>query len=257
MLKIAEAYCPIEISANRPNPMQKRFLGLTAVGAIALLGQSLIIAALSPFFISPALAQVRQITDVETSAADSGLIVGLELEQADQVTVLRTRFGNTVVLDLLVTQLAEGLVFFQDAPTDGVDSISVQPLDANSVRIRIVGSARTPTVIVNQDEIGIVLNIAPASRVNSISCRHCPDYSDPESASDGSTEGTVRVRVEFDAQGSVTGVEIIQSSGNASLDQAVLEAAMSWEFDTNGQGGSVIVESPLVIDERSRQEPQQ
>ncbi len=106
--------------------MQQQFLHPTIAGAIALLSRSLVIVTLSTICVSPAFAQVRQSTDVETSAKDSGLTVDLELEQAEQVTVLQTRFDSTIVLDLLVTQLAEGINFFQSDPTDGVDSISVQ-----------------------------------------------------------------------------------------------------------------------------------
>lgn len=43
-------------------------------------------------------------------------------------------------------------------------------------------------------------------------------------------EGTVRVRVEVEADGSVRGTTVAVSSGNAALDAAALEAAGGWVF---------------------------
>nr|WP_244962520.1 energy transducer TonB [Oleiagrimonas soli] len=44
-------------------------------------------------------------------------------------------------------------------------------------------------------------------------------------------EGLVRVRVMLDAQGRVTEARVQQSSGDADLDEAALDAARRWTFD--------------------------
>lgn len=43
-------------------------------------------------------------------------------------------------------------------------------------------------------------------------------------------QGTVRVRVEVEADGGVRSAEVAVSSGNAALDAAAVEAAAAWEF---------------------------
>jgi TonB family protein len=91
-----------------------------------------------------------------------------------------------------------------------------------------------------------------------VSCRQCsrPDY--PAAALDAGIEGQPVVSVQFDAAGNVIGVTLEQSSGNAALDQAALSSLQSWQFETGGQGGSVSVEIPFVIEGSERhQEAQQ
>ncbi|MEM0980717.1 MAG: hypothetical protein AAGH78_10625, partial [Cyanobacteria bacterium P01_H01_bin.58] len=99
--------------------MQKLPSFLTAAQAISLLGMVLG---------SPAWAQIRQITHINTTPTDDGLTIDLEAEQAAQATVLQTYFGNTAIVDLTVTQLVEGSAFYQDDPIEGIDLISVEPL---------------------------------------------------------------------------------------------------------------------------------
>ncbi|MDB9528313.1 TonB family protein [Oscillatoria sp. CS-180] len=219
--------------------MRQRFSLLGIVGAIA---------AFNTILISPARAQIRQITRINVIPSDHNLVIHLEATNADQATILQTYVGNKATLDLLVTQLSEGLDAFQSDPIHGIRLISIEPLDTNSVRIRIVGSAGEPTVEISQEETRIVLTVTPE---RSVSCRYCPRPDYPESALDNRIEGTVLLRVEFDAEGYVTGASINQSSGNAMLDQAALEAVSSYEFDLhqnfNDQGGSVLLDIVFVI----------
>lgn len=218
------------------------------VGAIVLCTHC-VNAALNLVFIAPARAQVRQITHVDMFSTDDGLIISLEAPNAEQATILQTDVGNEIILDLLVTQLDEGLAADQEVLTNGIDRVSVDPLDANSVRIRLVGTGGPPTVDISQDETQIVLTVTPPAR--SIRCRRCPRPEYPDAALSDRIEGTVALTVEFDAAGFVTGASINQSSGNASLDQAALEAALNYEFEVQGYGdpgGSILIEFAFDVE---------
>ena len=220
--------------------MSKPFSWSAAVGTVA---------ALNLVFISPTLAQVRQITHVDIFSTDDGLIINLEAPNAEQATILQTDVGNEIILDLLVTQLDEGLAADQEVLTNGIDRVSVEPLDANSVRIRLVGTGGPPTVDISQDETQIVLDVTPPAR--SISCRRCPGPEYPDAALSDRIEGTVALTIEFDAAGFVTGASINRSSGNASLDQAALEAALNYEFEVQGYsdpGGSILIEFAFEVE---------
>ncbi|WP_204137995.1 TonB family protein [Halomicronema sp. CCY15110] len=85
-----------------------------------------------------------------------------------------------------------------------------------------------------------------------VSCRHCPRPAYPSAALDAGSEGQPVVNVQFSANGHVIGVTLEQSSGHAELDQAALAALQSWQFATGGQGGSVSVEIPFVIEGSQR-----
>ncbi|MEO0707267.1 MAG: TonB family protein, partial [Cyanobacteria bacterium J06649_5] len=93
-----------------------------------------------------------------------------------------------------------------------------------------------------------------SSGPNTVSCRQCdrPDY--PEEALADGVEGSPSVSLEYDEEGNVVGAVLEESSGNAALDQAALEAARSYELDSGGQSGSVSVEIDFGIEgsERSR-----
>ena len=217
--------------------MRQPFPFAAVVGAIATL---------SVICISPAQAQPRQITDIDITPTDNGLVVNLQTEDAEQARLLEASFDTTTILDLLITQLAEGINSRWDEPINGIDQVSIEPLDINSVRIRIVGIAGAPRVAVDRSDTNIVINITP-DRSRAVNCRRCsrPDY--PGAALSEGIEGTVVLHVEFDAEGNLTEVVILSSSGDASLDQAALAAVRTWELDTNGQAGSITVEIPFVI----------
>ncbi|MEO1348551.1 MAG: TonB family protein [Cyanobacteria bacterium J06635_15] len=86
-----------------------------------------------------------------------------------------------------------------------------------------------------------------------IACVNCPAPSYPESARQAGIEGEPRVSIQFDANGNVVGVTLERSSGNPDLDQAAMSAARNYQFGTGGQGGSVSLEMPFVLEGSDRQ----
>jgi len=96
-----------------------------------------------------------------------------------------------------------------------------------------------------------------ASQNRTVSCRQCSRPAYPASALEAGIEGQPVVRVQFDANGHVVGVTLEQSSGHGVLDQAALSSLQTWQFNTGGQGGTVSVEIPFVIEGSNRHQATQ
>ena len=75
-----------------------------------------------------------------------------------------------------------------------------------------------------------------------VSCRRCDHPESPEAALESGAEGSPVVRLTFDEDGHVIDAVIEQSSGDAALDQAALEAAQRFILETDGSSGQVPVE---------------
>jgi len=89
---------------------------------------------------------------------------------------------------------------------------------------------------------------------STVNCRKCDRPAYPEEALASGAEGSPSVSLEYDENGNVVGAVLEQSSGNAALDQAALEAARNYQLDSGGRSGSVSIEVDFGIEgsERSR-----
>ena len=94
----------------------------------------------------PVEAAATVITGVELSPTEAGLELILETEAGDDPQIFAVSQGNTLRADITHTQLrlSEGESFTQSDPAPGIESISIAPLDANSVRIIVNGSEMAP-----------------------------------------------------------------------------------------------------------------
>lgn len=124
-------------------------LGILGGGAIALTTSL------------PAYASATQVTDVRVSQTDAGMSLILETNDGERPQVFTVNRGNTVVADLVNTQLrlADGNGFMQNSPAPGISSVMVNQLDANSVRVSITGEGAAPISQVNQSSDRIVFNL--------------------------------------------------------------------------------------------------
>jgi protein TonB len=82
------------------------------------------------------------------------------------------------------------------------------------------------------------------NREASVSQRIAPEY--PAGSIRKNETGTVMIRVEIDASGSVKKVQIAQGSGSRALDRAAREAVLNWQFTPKLVNGEA-VESELLI----------
>ncbi|MEM1310772.1 MAG: TonB-dependent receptor, partial [Cyanobacteria bacterium P01_H01_bin.153] len=102
------------------------------------------------------------IESVQVVQTEVGLQVLLEGEAATQAKIFETSFGNTLVLDITHAQLAAGATLRQENPVAGIVSVSVQPLDTNSVRLQIVGETAVPTIAVETAATEIAVSVTGA-----------------------------------------------------------------------------------------------
>ncbi len=152
--------------------MVKPHLGLTEIiggGAIALM-MSL-----------PANAAATQITGVQVNQTAGGAEIFLQTGNGDRPQVFTVNRGNALVADIVNAQLAlpEGNGFLQNSPAPGISAIMVSQLDANSVRLTVMGETAPPASQVAQTDTSITFNINASGAVAQIPPGNPPLPSNP------------------------------------------------------------------------------
>lgn len=94
----------------------------------------------------PAVAQSTQVTGIKLNAVDGAVKIVLDTNAGDRPQIFTTQRGNTLVADVINTQLRlpNGKSFRQDNPTPGITSVTVNQLDGNSIRVMVTGNAAAP-----------------------------------------------------------------------------------------------------------------
>ncbi|MFN6534851.1 MAG: AMIN domain-containing protein [Nostoc sp. EkiNYC01] len=94
----------------------------------------------------PVWAQIAQVTNVQLNAANGGVSVVLKTSSGSRPQVFTTKRGKALVADIINTQLRlpQGNNFRQESPAPGIASVEVSQLDANSVRVTVIGSDNVP-----------------------------------------------------------------------------------------------------------------
>jgi len=110
----------------------------------------------------PAFAQATQVTNVRLNPSGQGVDVILETRDGDRPQIFTVSQGNTLVADVVNTQLAlaDGNGFLQNSPAPGISSVVVSQLDANSVRVTVTGDTEAPVGEVSQGSQGVVLSVS-------------------------------------------------------------------------------------------------
>lgn len=140
------------------------------------------VAAIVMMAAQPVMAQVSQITGVKLTPADGGVNVVLTTSSGSRPQVFTTQRGNTLVADIINTQLrlSKGNSFRQDNPAPGIASVVINQLDANSIRVIVTGTKGTPTsqpVVRKQDKL--TLSFAPSDGIQA----QAPQSAPPQRAS--------------------------------------------------------------------------
>ncbi len=114
----------------------------------------------------PVWAQATtKITEVKLNQADGGVNLVLKTSDGSRPQVFTTKRGNALVADIINTQLRlpQGSSFRQDNPTDGIASVSIGQLDANSVRVVIKGTGNAPeSKPVERKQNGLTFALMPS-----------------------------------------------------------------------------------------------
>lgn len=111
----------------------------------------------------PVWAAATQVKAVRLSPANGGLNVVLETSRGDRPQIFTSSRGNTLVADIINTQLrlTGGNSFRQNSPAPGIASVEITQLDPNSIRMVVTGTTSTPTSQpVQRTAQGLTLNIS-------------------------------------------------------------------------------------------------
>jgi iron complex outermembrane receptor protein len=114
---------------------------------------------------TPAQAEVAQVTAVRLNQTPSGLQVILETQDGRRATESFTvSYGRIYIADIISTQLRlpDGRSFRADNPAPGINSVEVIPLDANSIRVRVISENDTPVAQIQRGDRTFILSVNTA-----------------------------------------------------------------------------------------------
>ncbi|CDN14201.1 Type IV pilus biogenesis protein PilQ [Richelia intracellularis] len=121
------------------------------------------------FAAQPAWAKTTQITDVKLQPiSNGGVNVILKISSDSRPQVFTTRKGRSLVTDIINTQLKlpQGNSFSQQNPSSGIASVTINQLDANSIRLVITGSENAlKNQPVKRESNGFTLSFTPGSPI--------------------------------------------------------------------------------------------
>lgn len=111
--------------------------------------------------------QVVSITAVEATPTAQGVDVILQTTLGEQLQVTNRNTGNNFIADVSGGQLrlpsGEAFTFRSEKPLAGVSEITVTNIDANTVRVTVVGEKALPTVELFDDSNGLIFAVAGAA----------------------------------------------------------------------------------------------
>lgn len=109
----------------------------------------------------PVMAQAVSISGVELIPTDAGLNIVLSFPDGETLDVVTSGSDSTLIADIRNAQLnlPEGDSFEQANPVAGIRSVSVFPLDTNSVRVTVVGETAGLASVVQQEAQQLVFQV--------------------------------------------------------------------------------------------------
>jgi len=112
-------------------------------------------------------ANIVLISGVRANPTDTGVEVILETTQGEQLQVTNRSGGNNYIADISNAQLRlpnnDSFMFRSDNPTTGITEITVANLDANTVRVAVIGEAALPTVELFDSNEGLIFGFVTAA----------------------------------------------------------------------------------------------
>ncbi|NET08239.1 MAG: TonB-dependent siderophore receptor [Symploca sp. SIO2B6] len=110
----------------------------------------------------PANADVVKVTTVLLKQTDGGIEVILETADGASPQVFTASFGETLIADVVNTQLQlpSGDEFRADNPAEGIASITVTQLYTNTIRVRVTGITSIPEGQLIPSSEGLVLRLS-------------------------------------------------------------------------------------------------
>lgn len=113
----------------------------------------------------PVQADTVKVSALEINPTRQGIEIVLKTRDSKPLQVFTSSYRNTFVANVLNSQLQlpSGNRFRQEKPMEGIAYITVTSLNANSIRIVVIGETGLPKGIVTQSDRGLVMSLtAPA-----------------------------------------------------------------------------------------------
>jgi iron complex outermembrane receptor protein len=112
----------------------------------------------------PVHAAVTRVTDVTVNVVNNRIEIILETADGSTPQVFTSQYGETWVADIINAQLQlpDGEGVEETNPVAGIERVSVSSLDANSIRVVVVGSTEPPTGTVDVGDRTLVLSVEPS-----------------------------------------------------------------------------------------------
>ncbi|MDZ7960275.1 MAG: TonB-dependent siderophore receptor [Aulosira sp. DedQUE10] len=111
--------------------------------------------------------QVVLITGVKANPTNKGVEVILETNQGTKLQVTNRSTGNNFIADVSGGQLrlpsGDAFTFRSEKPSAEITEITVANIDANTVRVTVVGEKTLPNVELFDDDTGLVFGITSAA----------------------------------------------------------------------------------------------
>ena len=116
-------------------------------------------------------APTIQITGVKANPTSKGVEVILETPVGTQLQITNRSAGNNFIVDVSGGQLrsddGNAFTFHSDKPLAGITQIIVTNINANTVRVTVVGEKALPTVELYDDNAGLVFAVASQATATS------------------------------------------------------------------------------------------
>ncbi len=108
--------------------------------------------------------QVVPITAVKANPTEKGVEIILETTLGEQLQVINRSTGNNFIADIPNAQLrlpsGEAFTFRSEKPLAEITEITVTNIDANNVRVTVVGEKVLPAVELFDDDTGLIFAVA-------------------------------------------------------------------------------------------------
>ncbi len=110
---------------------------------------------------------VIQVTGVEAKPTDKGVEVILQTTDGDKLQITNRSAENNFIADIPNAQLrlpnGNGFTFRSEKPSEGITEITVTNLDANTIRVMVIGEKALPTVELFDSDEGLIFGFTPAT----------------------------------------------------------------------------------------------
>lgn len=131
----------------------------------------------------PAWAQVTQVTGVQLKPTPSGLEVILNTADGATPQIFTSRSNQTLILNVSNAQLrlSSGNEFRADKPVEGIAEVTAINLNANSIQVRVTGSAGLLTVeVFESDEEGLIFSLTATPQTAEVPSAPAPETPEDE-----------------------------------------------------------------------------